>query len=221
MPRLLEQVSLGRLRAGQLPVQLDVWDLTSSFGEVRQLAFLQKVEWGGCLVWEESRLLLKHPAKGWEYGVSPACYCDKEPDTYAGFAHVHLPDSATGRPYIGFSDLDFRATLESGDKLCLVTNGAEVFALVRTADCTVPPHHVGTDVLAEWSNLYGEALDEAYREMTSDPAAGPVRSDALNRALWRVNRELCRRLGFAFYRGLWGEPLALIFRPSRKGLACE
>ncbi len=45
------------------------------------------------------------------------------------------------------------------------------------------------------------------------------RSDALNRALWQVNRTLCQQLGFAFYQGLWGSRYARSF--DRKGKSVQ
>jgi hypothetical protein len=87
-----------------------------------------------------------------------------------------------------------------------VCNGPDLFALVRTADCSQPPRGVSDWELTEWQGLY-ESVDRV--EITDE-----VRGESLNRALWEANRELCRRLGFAFYRGERGRPLSLIFRPG-------
>jgi hypothetical protein len=161
-----------------------------------------------------SRLPAKvHPARGRGDGVDPICRPADHP-SYVGFAHTHLPDSSTGEPYLGFSDRDYRATLADGDNLALVTNGPEVFALVRTADCTVPLQEVDDSEFEGWTELYDEVMGKAQQEMRLAATSRTRGTDALNRALWQVNRELCQRLGFAFYRGLWGAGLRLLFQPG-------
>jgi len=87
------------LRNQQLPFKLHIWHVEPEYDAVRAKAFNQKIEWGSCLVWDRDRLRLPHPARGWAEGVSPVC----EPaghNLYAGFAHVHLPDSISGRQAI-------------------------------------------------------------------------------------------------------------------------
>jgi hypothetical protein len=148
---------------------------------------------------------------------NPNCQPDDRDhhSSFVGFAHVHLPDSETGQPYLGFSDRDFLGTVADGDNLALVTNGPEVFALVRTADCTLPRQDVDDGEFRAWTQLYDDVIGKARDEMASEATAGTCRTEALDRALWQANRELCDRLGFAFYRGLWGEALSLIFRLRR------
>lgn len=198
MDALLERLCQGQVTAGQLPAALEVWRLEAGFDELRRRAAAHGVEWGSCIIWEDGGLALADPVAGWPTGVSPACPPPVHV-AYVGFAHVHLPDPVTGKPYMGFSDRDFRATLADGDKLSLVTNGGEVFALVRTEDATLPAQVIGGAEFESWELLFQDAVANA--------------GVALDAALWQVNRELCRRLGFAFYRGLWGERLELVFRP--------
>jgi hypothetical protein len=130
-----------------------------------------------------------------------------------GFVHIHLPDEATGMPYLGFSERDFRGTLVDGDNLALVCNGPEVYALVRTADRTQPRRVPDDQEFRSWEELYDNLIRQARREMAADPEVQRSGSDALNRALWEANREMCQRLGFAFYAGRWGQPLVRVFRP--------
>lgn len=195
---VLPRLSLGRLSSRRLPASVSVWDLRHDFGRLRQSAFDEGVEWGGCIRLKDQRLCVPHPVAGWPTGVDPGCDDTALPG-YAGFLHVHLPDPATARSYVGFSALDYRATLADGDNLALVANGTEVFALVRTTDATLPRQVIADTEFDAWEHLYDDALADA----------GP----ALDAALWKVNREICRRLGFAFYRGMWGEPLVRVFRP--------
>jgi hypothetical protein len=145
-------------------------------------------------------------------GVDPNCSPDDH-DRYVGFAHIHLPDGATGQPYLGFSECDFRGTLADGDHLALVCNGLEVFALVRTQDRTQPRRVASDSEFKSWEQLYDDLIERARSEMAADPEARQRGSVLLNRALWQANRELCRRLDFTFYQGLWREPLVLRYRP--------
>lgn len=204
----------GSLKSRQLPAQLDIWDLRGPLSDLRARSLdvppAKQVEWGGCIVLNSDRLYMdrEHFAKGWENGVNPVCAPDDH-ENYVGFAHTHLPDEASGRLYPGFSARDFRATLADGDNLSLVCNGPQVFALARTGDRTRPRCEVPEREYESWEKLYEEGLQKAYEEMAADPHAGA----ALSRILWEINREMCQRLGFAFYQGKFGEPLLCIFRP--------
>ena len=199
------------------PRSIDLWELEDDLGELRRRSLEvppeEQVEWGACIVLQDGRLRLVHQVQGWKDGVAPKCAPEEHDDTYVGFAHIHLPDDVTGRPYPGFSERDFRGTLADGDNLALVCNGPEVYALVRAADRTQPRRSPDDQEFRQWERLYDDLIAEARREMASYPASQHRGSDALNRALWQANRELCRRLGFTFYRGLWGQPLILVFRP--------
>src|SRR5712691_10876293 len=118
----LRQLVQGQLRSHQLPRALHVWDLEKDLGDLRARSLegpaAQQVEWGGCIVLQDERLCIPHPVAGWAEGVAPACR-PEEHETDVGFAHIHLPDH-DGRPYPGFSALDFYGTLVDGDHLALV-----------------------------------------------------------------------------------------------------
>jgi hypothetical protein len=105
---------------------------------------------------------------------------------------------------MGFSARDYRGTLADGDNLALVTNGEEVFALVRTADCTAPRQRVNHSELASWEMRYDHAVSRGRS------------TGRLDEELWKVNLEICERLGYAFYRGMWGEPLLRVYRPRSR-----
>jgi len=195
------RLARGQLCVAELPDAVDLSDLLDELDDLRRRAQAQGVEWGACLRADTERLEICDLVAGWADGVTPRCLCNESPG-YAGFAHVHLPDAVGGRPYFGFSELDFRATLADGDNLALVTNGPEIFVLVRTADCTLPRQIIEENEFDEWDRMYAEALHRGRRLGT------------LNACLWEVNRELCRRLGFALYAGAWGDPLACVYSPD-------
>lgn len=218
MDDTLQQLVQGQLASHQLPRAIDVWDLKDSLDDLRrqslQAPAAQQVEWGSCIVVQANRLHLMHQVSGWKDGVNPQCTPeDQEHGSYVGFAHIHLPDTTTGQPYPGFSERDFQGTLVDGDQLSLVCNGPEVFALARTKDCTRPRQVPDSTEFASWERLYDDAILQARREMAANLQARQRSSNTLNRALWHVNREMCKRLGFALYRGLWGQPLVCVFRP--------
>jgi len=54
-------------------------------------------------------LQLVDPVKGWDEGVDPQC-SPEDHDHYVGFAHIHLPDATTGKPYLSFSERDCRSS---------------------------------------------------------------------------------------------------------------
>jgi hypothetical protein len=122
MDDLLRQLAQGQLKSGQLPRTINVWDLEEGLDGLRRSAFSDQVEWGGCLVLENDRLHLTHPVSGWKEGVNPNCKLEDH-ILYVGFAHIHLPDPITGKPYLGFSERDFRGTLADGDNLALAWRG--------------------------------------------------------------------------------------------------
>jgi hypothetical protein len=166
-----------------------------------------QVEWGSCIVLDKKGLELLHWVEGQvgkPHEVEPACEPEnhKPPLVYVGFAHTHLPRKS-GKPYPGFSPLDFRAALEDGSNLELVCNGPEVFALVRTADRTQPRRKVSDPEFAEWQQRLDAWMQWAREEKPPSP---------LYAALWQFNREMCHQLGFALYYGVWGQPLVLIYR---------
>src|SRR5262245_13599592 len=116
-----ERVWLGQLRSVELPANIEIDSIERDFGQLKADAFRERREWAACLVLIEGQLALADPAPGWETGVAPNSDRPGRPD-YVGFAHVHLPDDATGRPYLGFSERDYRGTLADGDRVALVTN---------------------------------------------------------------------------------------------------
>ena len=150
---------------------------------------------------------------GTKLQVSPACTLEQHLNRHFGFVHVHLPldlGFAQDIRYIGFSASDYRGSVQDQDRLALVTNGDEVFALVRT---------VGTPSIAkfskkdfeEWDWRYTHALAQAKADIENGGASA---SDAVNRRLYEVNEYLCQLLQFGFYAGLWGEPIELVYRPE-------
>ena len=213
----LRRLLTGQLTSTQLPSILDLGVLTDGLDDLcaRSLGVSigEHVEWGACIVMDAGGLSLVHHVAGSSDAVT-ALDAPEDHAAYVGFAHVHLPDLVDGKPYLGFSERDFRATLADGDSLSLVCNGPDVFALVRTADCAQPRGVPGEEEFKGWEQLYDDAIRGARREMALERAAHGTASDALNRALWQVNRELCRRLGLAFYRGQRGQPLTRTFRPT-------
>lgn len=165
MQEVLRQLVQGQLASHQLPHTLNVWALEKDFGALRRRSLdvpaEEQVEWGGCIVLQAERLCVVHPVSGWKEGVNPKCELDDpEHDHYVGFAHTHLSDVVSGRPYLGFSERDFRATLADGDRLSLVCNGPEVFALVRTLDRTQPPRVPDDTEFASWKRLYDDAIKQ-------------------------------------------------------------
>lgn len=188
------------LASAQLPASLNIWDLRDGFEQLRQSMVSQQVEWGSCIHCVEDRLALGHPTGGCADSVAPLCEPEHH-NRYVGFAHVHLPDSTSGLPFFGFSELDYRAALADGAIVSLVCNGPQVFAMVRTLDRSVPRQIVPEHEFAQWQALYQAAFDEARQDK------------ALDRHLWLANREICRRLGLAFYCGLFGQPLSILYRP--------
>lgn len=216
MDPVVRRILTGQATSRQLPLTLDLSVLSGGLDHLCErslgIAAVRPVEWGACIVLDAGGLRLVHQVSGWPEGVVPLDGPDDH-DGYVGFAHVHLPDVVEEKPYLGFSERDFRATVADGDHLSLVCNGPEVFALVRTADCSAPRHRPDDEVVEGWAQLYDEAVSQARRDATAQSVTGRTAGDALDRALWRVNRELCSRLGFAFYRGARGRPLARVFRP--------
>lgn len=216
MDRILRRLVQGLLPSSQLPQTIDVWDLEEGLADLRsrslEVTRKQQVEWGGCIVLVEDHLRLLHPVCGRKDGVDPKCK-PVDHDNYVGFAHTHLPDATSGKPYIGFSERDFRGTLADGDNLALVCNGADVFALVRTADRTQSCRIPQDKEFKSWEQLYDNLILQARQMMKSDPEVRRRGSDVLNRVLWQANRQMCQNLGFAFYRGLWGQPLIRLYRP--------
>jgi hypothetical protein len=225
LPRLLR----GQMRLAELPVQLDLGPLWEGLRDLciqslgvdpRQLTgpFPRtdgQREWGACLVANDSGLRLHHPVGGTANAVNPDPQCVPDPHDplhYGGFAHTHLPDPDHHEPLFGFSPVDYRATLADGDHLALACNGPQVFALVRT-EVTRPKEVVSQGVLRRWRDRFVARIDEAQAALQSGSGSSSANGDALTVALWRANRELCEELGFAFYWGRWGEPLALFFQP--------
>jgi hypothetical protein len=218
MDKTLQQLVQGRLASSRLPRSIYIWDLEADLADLRrrslEVAAHLQVEWGGCIISKGDGLGLTHLVSGRKDGVDPECQPqDLDHGSYVGFAHTHLPSDLTEKPYLGFSERDFRGTLADGDNLALVCNGPEVFALVRTADRTQPPQRPDASEFESWEKLYDDLIGQARNEMDTDPKAREAGSQTLNRYLWKANRELCRRLGFAFYRGRWGQPLVRVFRP--------
>ena len=211
----MEGISLnvvqGRLNSYQLPNEFSVWDLDESYGELCRRSRQGQVEWGGCIVLKDDLLCVEHLVMGWTDGVDPLD-SPADHEHYIGFAHVHLPDD-DGIPYFGFSDRDFRGTLADGDNLALVCNGDEVFALVRTSDLTQRRRDANETEFAEWTRVYGDLIQEAQREAALKSGVQIRKKFALNSILLQANREMCRRLGFALYGGVWGKPLNLLYRP--------
>jgi hypothetical protein len=231
MPSILHRLLRGSLRADELPLRLDLGPLWPEVAELcrRSLGVDPAAltgplprgeaqrECGACLVVNGSRVWLGHWADGSPDWVNPGPGCipypQHAPPYYGGFAHTHLPDRNTNLPIFGFSSLDYRATLADGDNLALVCNGPHVFALART-DATQPRRVVARGVFERWRSRYEQLEREARAAMRNGAGGSPGTTDALSLALWRANQELCEELGFAFYWGRWGEPLALLYQPE-------
>ena len=199
----------GQLTSSELPAELAPPGLSEILSELYRLGLSaagfspHRVEWGACLVVVQDQIARGHsPVQGTATGVGPAC-CPEGHPAYVGFAHTHPPDEYG--PLVGLSAEDFRATVVDGDSLAMACNGPEVFALVRSADCTVPRTIPSDRTFGNWRRRYSAVI----RYWTS----GVGRDEAF----YRANEELCERLGFAFYRGEYGQPLKRIFRPARSG----
>ena len=205
-----EKLVLGQLKASQLPRQLDFAELHAGLADLchrglgvrpdRAQAFRppgnSNSEWGACIVLNGGSLQLVDQIQGTPDGVAATCDPQQHnPHPYVGFAHIHLPDD-TGQPYPGFSDRDYAATLADGDNLAIVCNGRQVFALVRS-DCTQLRRQPAQSELSHWEHRYDTLICQ----------------HGLNAGLWKVNRELCGELGYAFYAGDWARPLDLVYRP--------
>lgn len=201
MQRELEEICRVGLPAHRLPAFLHVWHLKNDYSNLWLYSYRDQAEWGACLDLGTEGLSLVDEVRGDQHCVAPLCAPLAKDPHYIGFAHVHLPDPCWGGRYIGFSASDYRATLADGDRLALVHNGEETFALVRTT-ATMPPHRIQEEEYCEWVEMFNTAL-----------RAAPL---SINQKLWEVNCELCRRLGFAFYRGRFGEPLQRIYQPLRR-----
>ena len=205
MDEALRSLCRGWLACAALPPRLPIWHLRPALEDLKCGAFRDGVEYGACLAMDGGDLTLVHQVRGTAIEVAPLCSLRQAPhQNYIGFVHVHLPVPGVG-PYVGFSERDFRAAAADGANLSLVTNGDEMFALARATDCTAPAQVISGAEFQDWEDKYMAAL-----------AGMPA---SIDRALWRVNRDLCRRLGFAFYRGRWGEPLTLFYTPEPVGTA--
>ena len=198
----LEAIACGSKGSADLPAFLNVWDLLGPYGELRSKAFDGLVEWGGCIVYCGGALSIPHPVRGTKDSVGPSAECQaaKHPGCFAGFLHVHLNDDELGGAYPGFSGADYRAMMVSGIRLALVTNGPEVFALVRPGPAR--RQLVSDRECLMWRQMYHERIEEGKR------------SGTIGAKLWEANQEMCRKLGLAFYRGLWGKPLVCMFSPD-------
>jgi len=213
MDKLLRQLLRGELPSAQLPATLELGSLRQDLDRLWDLTVEGDCEWGACIVLSGDQLRRGHPpVRGDKFYVIPECRVDQH-DFYVGFVHTHRLDAESGGPLLGFSIMDFRCTLYDGDNLSLVRSGEELYALVRTTDCTMPPGtHLPLHERWEWQQRYEEAIALARSER-----AEKSESDALQRRLWMVNRALCEHLGFAFYRGRQASPLNLIYRPLPEG----
>ena len=144
MDPLLLRLVRGQLRCLELPPLLDLACLHDGLAELCGRSFevpsAEQVEWGACLGLRDGAVALVHLVRGLTAEVTPGCRRDDpRHGMYVGFSHTHLPDPGSGRPYLGFSELDFRATLADGSNVELVCNGPEVYAFVRAADRTQLP----------------------------------------------------------------------------------
>jgi len=202
----------------ELPEGLPIWDLDTPYGRLRDIALVQGIEWGACLERFGERLGLVHEVKGTVSSVTPSCL-PLSHAPYLGFAHVHVPlkfKMASFKlriAYIGFSDRDYRASLEDGERMSLVTNGDEVFAIVRTNRTPSVSRFFASD-FDKWASRYDDALNRAKREMAK--ARVTNKSSALNHQLLEVNERLCQDLQFGFYAAEWGRPLQLIYQPREE-----
>ena len=216
MEDTLRRLAQGQVPSSQLPRAFSVDDLRLGLAELCHRAFkiLPQAEWGACILLQGDHLRLTHHVGGWKTGVTPNCEPGEHRDgVYVGFVHVHLPDKASGKHYMGFSSQDYRATLADGDNLALVCNGPEVYALVRTSDKTRKPEIVGDKEFSDWQDLYSTFIQQAKAALGSTRRTRTASGAILDQALWQANREICIRLGFAFYRGLWGDPLVRVLQP--------
>ena len=216
MDKTLTQLFAKLPDPGRVPGMLNVWDLRVDYSRLRAIAQSGGVEWGACVVRSATpdRLVLDHEVPGKADAVSPGC----PPGThvpYLGFAHVHLPmDFAHGAitvtiAYAGFSDRDYQGSLTDQERMSLVTNGDDVFAIVRT-DRTPPITQFSASDFDDWAWRYDNAIRQAKSDIIQ---SGATASAALNRRLFAVNESLCQLLQFGYYAGRWGAPLRLIYQP--------
>lgn len=195
------------------------------------------VEHGSCMVWANNEvMIMPHRTRGTASIINPRhdCHSPKEhcPPGYIGFAHTHVHDEDRVPHPAGFSDTDFNATVADEDKLALVTNGMEIFALVRLETSPVPGRMNWTEFkqlsLSEkpenrqklWE-IWGEgrkflACVPIKPVISPDPAARQsLHPIDWTRMLLALNFEACELLRFAFYRGEFDDfQLKLEYRPG-------
>ncbi len=191
-----------------VPLRLDLSDLHDALDDLWRCSERDDVEWGACIVRSGGRLSLDHAVSGVIDAVDPSCR-PADHEAYLGYVHTHRPFPETGRPYLGFSELDYMAALCDGDALSLVLNGEAVYALQRLR---FPPKITPAPaVLTDWERRFDAAVAQARAEMAPLPPGSGI--GILDAHLWGVNQELCRQCGFAFYRGQPGAALRLIYQP--------
>lgn len=149
-------------------------------------------EQGACILLDSSRnLRLDHVAdERSQRHVVPKCRAEEHND-HLGFFHTHW--YLAGHEQVGFSDNDFAGVLEDGESLSLVRSGKQVFALLRTTS-TRKLRSVSRDELMKFHSVFEHYSNDDH---LSQPDAQ-----------LRANHDLCKQLGLAFYRGLFGGPLS-------------
>lgn len=186
----------GSLNSWQLPDRWARPELAGPISDLWERTSDSNTEYGGCLILRDGAVAIPeaHRVGGSRNGVSPKrdCYpnagCAEHSEIYLGFAHTH--PWIRGESYPGFGALDFRASLFDGDSFALVCNGHQVFALVRTRDCTSRERVVPATEVDRWMRIY---------QSRTAPNGEQLTGEALGRAVWDANIILCQDTGYALY----------------------
>lgn len=179
-------------------IALELWTRTQSREPMR--------EWGVCMVDDTSCIapgpecdyVEGYPAEnGRPACVALNCRAEDHGESYEGVAHSHPPDETLG-PYPGFSSDDYAWTLADGDPLGMVTNGAEIFLLLRVEE-TEQRRTPSQQELFQWRKIFHFAVWIAKLEVASLTKGS--KSAAPSASLLWANKYLCEVLGFALYGG--------------------
>jgi len=180
-------------RRRDAPPTLDITFLMPEIRSLWQKHLRTNVETGACLADNGVGVSLVNHTFGTQTGVSPRC-SSEEHAAHLGFIHVH----PSADYMIGFSDVDYRSTVLSGDRLSLVYNGEQVFALLRT-DEAATAHARLSELERLWANASSEAslVSHLYGQVRSiEPVFSPTQ------LLCWINDASSALLGFVWYGGV-------------------